>query len=317
MAAVAQSPAVSPPQFFRRTYLFVLTLLAGIYTVAAILVPNPWVDVPLGLLTLLFIPGYAIGALAFGARPRWPWSLTFASVVGLSVAFNVAVGLVLLYFSQGLPAPAFGFAALILLMAASFVWVLTEPAETGSRFTGFLADQLRLPNHTPAQRAVGYALLVAIVVVLVGIVILATSFPATPGNLSLGLAGPGGTASDLPVNATTGTNQSGPVYAILLLITNTNVAEKYNLTLYAFHNETVGTNGTFVPWSTPAAAIGLAKDNVRSIVSVDLNASQSFTQKVHFFFVTATGLGDWDFEFKLTNGAGTVLRTASWSMTVT
>ncbi|MCI4372835.1 MAG: DUF1616 domain-containing protein [Thermoplasmata archaeon] len=306
-----------PPQFFRRSYLFLLTVLTGVYAVVAVTFPTPWVDLPLGLLTLVFVPGYALGALVFGAKPRWPWSLTFAIVVGLSVAFNVALGLILLAFQLGTPAPAFAFVALVLLMAASVVWVVTQPVETGSRFTNYVSEELRLPGHNPAQRAVAYALLIGVVLVLVLIVFIASIFPTPPGNLSLGITGPGGNSSNLLINGTTGTNKSGPVYTLYLVVGNNATDQKFVLYMYASINNTVSPNSTNpswsnASWSNATRAIPLAGPT-RANLTLNLNASESLTQKVHFFFSVR---GEWVLTFLLSSLSGQVQRTAAWSMNI-
>jgi hypothetical protein len=311
VAAPSEGPTALPPQFYRRSYLFLLTILTGVYAVVAVTDPTPWVDLPLGLLTLLFVPGYAIGALVFGAKPRWPWSLTFALTVGLSVAFNVGLGLLLLQFGVGLPAPAFGFVALILLMAAAIVWVVTNPAETGSRFTRYLAEELELPGHTPAQRSVGYALLLGIALVVVLIVFIASIFPAGPGNLTFGITGPGGNASNLVTNGTTAlSNKTGPVYTLYLLVGNSAAAQKYLLTFYASLNNTSAAHPTLVPWSNATVAINL-KGPTEANLTLNLSGSESLTQKIHFFF---TLHGNWTLTFTLSTLGGQVQRSASWFM---
>ena len=300
-----------PPQFFRRSYLFLLTILTGIYAVVAVTLPTPWVDLPLGLLTLLFVPGYALGALVFGAKPRWPWSLTFSIVVGLSVAFNVALGLLFLELDWGLPAAGFAFVALVLLMAASIVWVATQPVETGSRFTRYLGEELRLPGHAPAQQAVGYALLLGIILVVVLIVFIASIFPAPPANLSFGITGPGGNASNLITNGTTAlSNKSGPVYTLYLQIQNDAVGQKYIVTFLASIVNTSTAHPSYVNWSTLTTAIDL-QGPTQSNLTLNLTASETLTQKIHFFFSDS---GDWTLAFTLSTLTGQVQRSASWLM---
>lgn len=313
MTAPSEGPKALPPQFFRHTYLLLFTVLTGIYAVVSVVAPTPWVELPLGLLTLLFVPGYALGALAFGAKPRWPWSLTFSIVVGLSVAFNVAVGLFLLAFHWGLPPPAFGFASLILLMAASLAWAATRPLETGPRFTSFLREEARLPGHNPAQRAVSYALLGGIVLALVLIVFVASVFPTPAGNLSLGLVGPGGSTANLVTNGTTAVNNSTtPTYTIYIVVGNGATTQQLTLTMLAAINPTNLTHYASVNWSSPTQGVDLANPT-QCNVSLNLSASESFTQKVHFFFSAA---GQWVLTFDLYDASGTALRTAGWSMSI-
>jgi len=315
VAARPDGPTALPPQFYRRTYLFILTVLTGVYAVVAVVFPTPWVEVPLGLLTLLFVPGYALGALTFGAQPRWPWSLTFALTVGLSVAFNVAVGLVLLEFNLGLPAPVFAFVALILLMGATLAWVAKQPAESGSRFTAVVAEELRLPGHSSAQRAVGYALVVGIVLVLVLIIYFASIFPAPTPNLSLALVGPGGTVNNLTRNGTIGNLSSGPTYIIDVLV-NDSTAQTLNLTLNASPN---GNATAFTKGPPLTSLLDLAGPTTSSVRLV-IGANGTAFQKVHFFFTAPVPVGTavihWVLTFVLSGAGGKALRSASWEMTI-
>jgi uncharacterized membrane protein len=314
VAGASEGPLALPPQFFRRIYLFLLTILVGVYAVVVTVAPTPWVDLPLGLLTLLFVPGYAIGALAFGARPRWPWSLTFAIVVGFSVAFNVAVGLALLGLHRGLPAPAFAFVDLILLMVTTLVWVATQPVETGSHFSTYLGQQVRLPGLTAGQRALSYALLVGIVLALVLIVYFASIFPPTPSDVTLGLVGSNGSTSSLISNGTVAvTNATGasPVYVIEILIGNSNTAQAVTLSFNAAINN-LSVPFTDVNWSNTARSVNLTGPSHASL-PINLTASESFVQKIHFYFSTP---GRWLLQFLLSNSTGQTLRTAAWSMNI-
>ncbi|MCI4365237.1 MAG: DUF1616 domain-containing protein [Thermoplasmata archaeon] len=293
-----------PPQFFRRSYLFLLTVLVAVYTAVVIVYPTPWVDLPLGLLTLLFVPGYAIGALAFGARPRWPWSLTFAVVVGLSVAFNVALGLILLALNVGLPAPTFAFVSLILVMVALLVWVATRPTETGSRFTNYLREELRLPGHSPSQRALGYALLLGIVLTLAMIVYIASIYPVPPSDLSLGLTGPGGISANLPQNGTINST-----LALYIIVGNNATTQQLTLKVLSFIGAVAPNNYTSVNWTQPL----LLGNGTVSSVPVNLTPSESLTVHFKFFFLSA---GSYILTFVLADPSGHTLRSASWSIAI-
>jgi hypothetical protein len=294
-----------PPQFFRRSYLLVLTFLVAIYAVVVVVAPTPWVEVPLGLLVLLIAPGYAIGALAFGAKPRWPWSLTFPIVVGLSVAFNVALGLILLEFDLGLPPSAFGFVALLLLMLASLAWIANHPVETGSRFTSYLSDELGLPGLRPAQRAVGYALLLGIVLTLVLIVFIASMFPTPPSQITFGISGPGGPTTTIPSYGNISQN-----FSLAILIANNATAQQLTLKVLSSDSVTTPTNLTTVAWSPQPVALGPA-----SLTSepVDLNASQSLTVPFAFSFAHRD---TYYLTFDLDDSTGHLLRTAAWEIRI-
>ncbi|MGA8275963.1 MAG: DUF1616 domain-containing protein [Thermoplasmata archaeon] len=293
-----------PPQFFRRSYLFLLTLLTGIYAVVVLIAPTPWVDLPLGLLTLLIVPGYAVGALAFGAKPRWPWSLTFALVVGLSVAFNVAMGLILLEFKLGLPAPAFAVVSLVLLLLATVVWIVTQPVESGSRFTAYLGEELRLPGHSPAQQAVGYALLLGIVLVIVLIIYIASIFPAPAAQLSFGITGPGGTSANLPP-----TGNVSQVLTIYIVIGNNATSQ----TLLLEVSSAVANSSpsyTKVKWTQPLP-LG---NGTSSSEPLNLNASGSMTVHFRFSFLTRA---TYVLTFILATPSESALLSTSWSVDIT
>jgi uncharacterized membrane protein len=307
MAAEPVAPAPLPPgpsAFFRRSYLNVLMVCATAYVVVAAVRPTPWVELPLGLLVLLLIPGYALGALALGPRPRWPWSLTFALVVAWSVAINVVEGLVLLLFGLGLPPLVLGLTAFLLIGAARVVWGLRPPAEPKQRTTPALIDHLRLRGYGSGQRTVAYALLVAIAVVLGGIVYLASLAPASGPAVSLGITGAGGSSSNLPPGGPTNTT-----LVIWVLIGNDATAQNFTLELRSSTQGAVVANYTAVPWSTPL----MLGNGTVSDYSVSLAASANVTVHVQFEYAQA---GKYLLQFLLDNSVGAEIRATSWPLTI-
>jgi uncharacterized membrane protein len=301
----AELVAPGPSAFFRRRYLYLMTVLGTIYIVTAVLAPTPWVELPLGLAVLLVIPGYAIGALALGPRPRWPWSLTFALVVAWSVAVNVAQGLVLLVLGLGLSPLVLGATAFALAGAASAVWSFRALPEPWHRAGPAIAAHFRLQGYTPRQRGTAYGLLLGIVAVLAAIVYLAAVNPAGGPAVSFGITGAGGTALNLPSAGATNTT-----LVIWVIIGNNATAQNFTLELRSM---TVGSNPptfTSVPWSSP---LMLANATV-SDDPVSLGASANVTVHVQFQYAHA---GRYLMEFLLENPGGAEIRSASWTITIT
>ncbi len=293
------APVPGALPFFRRSYLLVLTVLAIVYLLVTWVLPFGPLEVPLGLLTLLFAPGYAIGSLALGSKPRWPWSLTFAMVVGLSVAFSAAEGLILLELHRGLPPSVFSvvaFALLVVALAADGRELRpTSPGGIGS----LLRRELRLPGHSRRQRAVGYSLLVAIVLVLVAIVYFASVFPHDQPSISLGLSGAGGVGSNLPRSGTV-----GEVLSVWTYIGNNATPQSLGLTIHSTLVGGTGASGTSVPWILPLS-LGA---NTSANESVTLSPGQSLTVNVSFTFPAR---GAYIVAFALTTPGGYTLRNAS------
>lgn len=292
------------PRFFRQKVLYALLGLGVIYAAVAFAYPNPWVETPLGLVMLFFAPGYAVGALVLGSRPRWIWSLTFVMVVALSVAINVGLGIVLLRFSLGLPATVFSIISLVLVLLAILLARLPATTPGPSRFRPYLWKEFRLEGHSPAQRAMAYGLIVAIAFVLVAIVYLASVSPNQGLGVSLGLVGPGGVTNNLPVNGTV--NSTVQVWAV---IGNNGTSQTLTLVVESALAGTTPSSYTPTNWTYP---IHLG-NGVTSAYAVGLSPGESFT--VHGQFVFAT-TGSFTMRFYLENAKAQVLNTAAWTMNI-
>lgn len=292
-------------RFFRTSYLYLFTFLAAVYVVVIWFVPTAVLAVPLGLFTLLIAPGYALGALTIGRRERWPWSLTFILVVGLSVAFTIAEGLVLLELHQGLPARVLALVSLALLCTA-LAFAPPEPAvEWLPRFGRFLQREFRLPGHSAMQRMTAYTLLVAIVVVLVVIVYLAAVFPGPTSSTTLGISGPNGTTASLPTSGTRLENLT-----VIVTVGNGPTGRLVDLTIRSLYSGSQPANYSAVPWTLPLP-LG---PNVTSSDSLTLTAGQSVTVDVVFRFATA---GDYTIEFLLVSIPNTLLASTSLPVAIT
>ena len=306
MSVPTPSTAPNPPVFFRRNYLWVLAILAFAYGLVVVLVPVPAIELPLGLLTLLFSPGYALAALALGPTPRWPWTLMFPMVVGLSVAFSVGEGLVLLAFHLGLPAAVFALVSLGLIIIA----VATFPAETPqsaseARFQSFLAEELQLPGHLPGQRVAAVAILLAIVVVFAGIVYLATVTPNQHLSVSMGIVGPDGFTNGLPTSGV-----PGGALTVKVTVGNNATQQPLILVVQSAANNTAPSSYKTIPWKVPLA-LG---NNTTSSDTVPLLAKATATVNVTFEFAVQ---GTYNLYFYLESPIGAILQESSFSTTIT
>ena len=291
--------------FFRRNFLWVLAILAFAYGFVAVLVPIPAIELPLGLLTLLLTPGYALGALALGPTPRWPWTLMFAMTVGLSVAFSVGEGLVLLAFHLGLPAAVFAIVSLglVVIALATFPSATAESAAEGG-FRNYLAGELRLPGHSPTQRVVAAALLLAIVVVFAGIIYLSVVTPQQHLGIQMGIVGPNGLTDDLPSSGVPGANLTVDV-----TIQNNATPQVLDLVVFSMTENTTPSSYTTIPWK---ALLQLGA-NTTSTDSVPLGAKAAQTVKVVFTFQVS---GTYVLLFHLETQGATILQSSSFSTTI-
>jgi len=301
------APGPELPQFFRRSILLVVLVLALIYVAVTFLIPTYILELPLGLVVLLFAPGYAIGALVLGPRPRFPWSLTLPLVVGLSVGVNVALGLLLLAAGWGLPATVFAIVSFVLVFSAFFFWPASAGPGAPSRFRPYLRNELSLPGHTPPQKALAYGLLVAIVFVLIAIIYFASVTPSETPQVTLGITGAGGTNLNLPPYGTTGQNLS-----IWVLIGNNGTYQSLTLVVESTLNNTTAIPYTTVNWTSPSVPLPLG-NYVKSSDSVLLSPGESVTLKVHFTFAK---IGGYLLYFVLEDSSGTMLHESTWAMTI-
>ena len=303
------SPSASPPVFFRRNYLWVLAILAFAYGFVAVLVPVPAVELPLGLLTLLFSPGYALCAIALGPTQRWPWSLTFAMVVGLSVAFSVLEGLVLLVFHLGLPAAVFAIVSLGLAVIALATFPAEGPATTTeNRLRSFLSEEIRLPGQSAGHRMAAVAILVAIVIVFAGIIYLATVTPNQHLSIQMGIAGPNGLTSNLPSSGVNATNLT-----VEVTVGNNATFQPLELVVLSSVSNTHPTSYRNVNWSLPRIPLALG-NGTSSSHEFGLEPKETMTLKVVFQFQTAA---TYLVQFNLETEGGRILLESSFTTVIT
>jgi uncharacterized membrane protein len=316
---VARSGGPAPgwiPLALRLRYLLGLVLLTAIYTVVAAFRLSPeaavasgfstWIELPLGLLVLLIAPGYGIVTLGAGKRPPWPWYLTLILIVGLSVAFNIAIGLILLSLNYGLPAVVLGLATLLVDAAAAVRAWATPPMAPDTRFESMVRREFRLPGFNPAQRAVAYTFLAAILIVLAGIAYLAIIQPRNTQDLAFSISGTGGNVTTLPTSGHTGN-----VLNVSVSIRNGAVAQTWKLELHAVNLTLPGTSFLQVPWG---GVLLLGNGGTESSIGIPFNAGQTKTELVGFEF---SAPGHYNMNFTLNDLSGSPVRNASFSVSIT
>ncbi len=299
--------------------LLVLAVLTAIYCVAIVLGSILWLTVPLGLLTLFFTPGYGLVAIGVGERRRWPWYLTAVVVVGLSVGFNIAIGLLLLVGHYGLLPLLLAISALVLLFLGAVAQFSRSGEATDHGFVSMVRSDLGLRGYTPAQRGAAYALIVAILIVIAGMAYIASVNPREKSDVSFGITGPQGTIVGLPIALNT------KVAATFVVnVGNNGTAQAW--TLYVSANATAAeANGKpfnftppvpqFVAWNSPLV---LANGNFSntSLGVLAPNEALSFNVTVQFNTTLSGTVGsttNYTVTFELLPAGGNVpVREASW-----
>jgi uncharacterized membrane protein len=300
------SPATSPPApYFQLSYLYALTGIQTLYLLVSVLAPRSLLELPLGLVSLFLTPGYAIGALVLGPKTQLSRVLTFALVVGWSVAVNVVVGVILLYFHLGLPPLLLGGSAFALIGAATAVWSYRSARSPERGLFADLSQRLQLTGYRPAQRAAAYTLFGAIVIVVVALVYLATVVPNAAPGLSFSITGYGGTSANLPPQGTVGSN-----LAIWVIIQNNATAQSFTLDVRSMIQGTSPGSYQSIPWAIPL----MMGNNTSATDSLSFTPSQSTTVPVEFQYSHA---GHYLIEFLLKNNDGTVVRSTDWAIVIT
>ncbi len=270
-----EAPSGPPPAFFRLSYLGVSALIAFAYVIVSWFLPVLALKIPLGLVVLFFVPGYALGAIAFGERPNVSWAALAAFTVGLSVVTNVLVGIILTAGSAGLPSSVFSVFALSLVLLAILVQYARGAGFYRPTAVSRIRAELALPGFSKGQRRIAYVLLVAIVVVFAGIVYLGQIHPNESPDVTLALLGPGGIATSLPTAGST-----GELINLTVSVTNNNTAQTVTLTLTSVLNGTNLTNFTRIAWVQPMD-LG---PQVESSLAIPLAPVQAVSENVTLIF---------------------------------
>lgn len=293
----------APSDFYRPEVLLGCAALMVLYLGVVLIAPSPFLDVPLGLAELLFVPGYALGAMLFPGRSYLSWPASLAIVVGLSVSANLFLGLGALAFHSGLPAPFQATAA----AALAFLALLVRPHEASSvprPLRQALAELTALPGFTVGQRRVAFGLLGATAVALALIVVLAGAHPNVHPAIALALEGPGGSVASLPTN--------GSVHGLLAVwvsVANGGSAQQLLLSVQSVNLSSSPSTYHVVPWTLP---LPLA-NATQSSTAFNLPASQTYVLNLTFTFGYP---GLYAVYLTLADTQGTTLRTAALTIAI-
>lgn len=300
----AAEPDDGPTDFYRTEYLFACAVAMIVYLGAVVIVPTPLLEVPLGMAELLFIPGYAIGALLFPGRSHLPLAASFAIVAGLSVAINIFLGLGALALHGGLPAPFFATVAAALALLALAVRLRDAPM-VAARLRRAVSVLSAMPGFTLGQRRMAFGLLAATAIALAAIVYLSAVHPNVHPAAALALEGPGGSVAALP---TQGTVRS--VLAVWVSVTSGGASQELQLALQSVNISANPTNGYHViPWSLPLA-LGNA---TQSSTAFNLPASQTYVLNLTFSYSYP---GEYAIYLTLADSGGATLRTAALTVQI-
>lgn len=294
------------PTIFRESGLIVVFLATLVYVGIVFLTPGSPVRVPFGYFELVFAPGYALGALLFLRRPQIPPVAEFAVAVGLSVVYNVLVGLTLALLGVGLLIDWFLLAEIVVVALALAAKLLAGPSAGVTGAGSLLRREFRLPGVRPEYRRAVYVLFLATVVAIVAVVYLSVIQPPTSPSTSLALSGPGGTAASLPTSL-----RVGEVGLAVVFVANGHSGAPIELVVTAlFQGESPTSNLTAVPWSLP---LTLANGTVSSL-PLGLAYGQTTTLNVTFAFGET---GAFSLGFDLEASGGSLLPPASLNLAVT
>ncbi len=189
---------VASPTIFRESGLVVVFGLTVLYVAVVLLAPGSVLQIPLGVLELLFAPGYAIAAMVFVRRPLLPPAAEFSVSVGLSVVFNVLIGLLLVLFGAGVEINYLALADVAATLAGLAVYAARGTSPGTHSLSSAIRRELALPSVRPSLRPAVYALLIATLVAFSAVVYVGVSQTSSPPPTSLALLGPTGTTSSVP-----------------------------------------------------------------------------------------------------------------------
>ncbi len=309
--------------FFSFGYLVLTVALIGLYAILSFLGPHTILEIPLGLFALLFAPGYAIAALLFARQPGLTWAVSLPVTVGLSVVFNVLVGIVLLRVGSGLSTQL---GALTDLAIDLFGLVLFGALEPGDAPVGKVSDvsedltgpvralrhSLRFAGFSRGQSAAAVTLLVLILLVFGFIVYVAVSEPHRNLTVSFALYGPGGTVASLPSNATNTT-----VLGVVLTVSNDATPQGFQILVVSELVTHPNAPPKIIPWSQPLP-LGQA---TKSLLALALGAGENSTVPVSFELTSAVnatlGYNLYTVSFTLENATGVPLQSFQLPLNIT
>ncbi|HNX39328.1 MAG TPA: DUF1616 domain-containing protein [Methanothrix sp.] len=216
--------------------LFTLTPLSNV----------PVVRIPLGLLMVLFVPGYTLIAALFPHRADLEGIERIALSFGLSIAVVPLIGLGLNYTPWGirLTPVVISLAAFTLAMAAAAYWRRSSLAEE-ERFSiriretarGWMAEFLE-DNHSRVDRALTVILILTIIASVAALVYVIVTPKQGEKFTEFYILGPGGKAYDYPTSVLSGNRST-----VIVGVVNHEYAP-VNYTMRMVLNSTAGRNYT-------------------------------------------------------------------------
>jgi hypothetical protein len=277
MARTPDPPPVGP-EFYEERWLVIVTVISAIF-VGVTLLPRSLGTVLLGAFVLLVAPGFGLGAMLFGGPGRkFSRAANFAMVVGLSVLYNGVVGIILLLWGPGLNALILGLAALAPVCLGTLAQSRRRSTAPRFRLRNALAETLRFPGFSSAQRMVLWALLAGTLLVFAAIAYEASVVPAGSGGLSVALTGPDGTTDTLPGSGALNTS-----FSILLSVRSGDALPAALLTVSSVPVGSTTPPRFTVAWSMPLS-LG---PGVASSERVAISAGGSISVPVSFNFSQA------------------------------
>jgi hypothetical protein len=304
-------------EFFRARYLIVVGLLTGLNTVAAVLGAPTWATIPLGAFVFLFAPGYALLAAAFGpGGTRWPQSVVFVSMVGLSAVANILIGLLALVTASGLPDDFFAVFDLGIVVICAEVLVgrggfptsgqsLGPPSGSVPTGRGGWRNFISLPEFTRGQKIAAATLVVAAIAVFGWTVSVSLQHPHEVPTVSLGITGPGGNSTTLPRIGTVGQSLT----VLISASSNASYPHLVFLTQAYLSPGPPPSQFTSVPWNS-TLSLG---PGVQSSTTLSFPTSSIQTFDVSFTFAQR---GSYVVSFSLETSPGTPLRTVLLNLTI-
>lgn len=246
MAEASPTPRTT---IFREMGLVGVFLITLVYVGVVLLTPGSPAQIPLGFFELVFAPGYVLGALLFARRPILPPVAEFPVVVGLSIVFNVLVGLLLAITAVGLRIDWLVSADAAVVWAGVVVLAYLGDAPGVSGVGRAFQRELRLPGIRPSYRPAVYALLIACLLAFAGTIYLGVSVPTSTTPSSLALYGPDGTTGSLPIEQ----NLSiGVIGLVLVSIVDGQKTGSLTLVVESVNNKlNTSTSPTAINWTQP------------------------------------------------------------------
>jgi uncharacterized membrane protein len=271
--------------------LMLCVALALVLIALVVLFPDTFARKVLGLVFVLFLPGYAATAALFPENDQIDGIERVALSFGLSIAIVPLIGLALNFTPWGIRLdPILASVSGFIVIASAVGWYRRNRLPLDERFAIVIDAKLDFAGMPMVDKA----LTIGIVVMLAASVVVLGWAIATPRTgerfTQLALLGPGGMATDYPRNMSVGETKSvilsvesferAPMdYSVVIVLTT---AEDYNFT--------VG-EGT-IDWAVPHALaphVGIEQN-------FSLDNEQYYNQTFSF---SVTSAGTWKLQFLL------------------